>query len=254
MTIATMHSSPLGVVRSALLTACLLTPAAALAQSQSADVEARKVLAQTCSAILPPTPPEEVAVKNELATMLWAARVGATLRGTPDVQAVGQMLRDLAASNYDWSRLDASAQLAQFRAKWAPNYRLDSVVTEAIVKLSADKKLPIMSRLLVLPCGANADPTPQQQRRTLTIQWIKQPRSDRRTAATARIPGAILTFVEFLNGFQNIAFQFEDGNICFGSSQAAKQLFMICGTNSARYELSRKEGETSFLLEWVTEP
>jgi hypothetical protein len=254
MTIGTMHSGSLGVVRSALLTACLLTPSAALAQSQGADVEARKVLAQTCSAILPPTPPEEVAVKNELATMLWAARVGATLRGTPDVQAVGQMLRDLAASNYDWSRLDATAQLAQFRAKWAPNYRLDSVVTEAIVKLSADKKLPIMSRLLVLPCGANADPTPQQQRRTLTIQWIKQPRSDRRTAATARIPGAILTFVEFLNGFQNIAFQFEDGNICFGSSQAAKQLFMICGTNSARYELSRKEGETSFLLEWVTEP
>jgi hypothetical protein len=29
---------------------------------------------------------------------------------------------------------------------------------------------------------------------------------------------------------------------------------MICGTNDARYELSRKEGQTSFLLEWVTEP
>jgi hypothetical protein len=247
-----MHSGLLGAIRSAVLTACLLTPEVTLAQSQSADIEARKVLAQTCSAIMPPTPPEEVAAKNELATMLWAARVGAALRGSPDVQAVGQMLRDLAASSYDWSRLDASTQLAQFRAQWAPNYRLTSVVTEALVKLASDRKTPIMSGLLVLPCRDNADAT--QQRRPLTIQWIKQPRADRRTAATARVPGASLTFVEFLNGFQNIAFQFDNGNICFGSSRAAEQLFMICGTNEARYELSRKEGQTSFLLEWVTEP
>src|SRR6188508_81820 len=109
-----MHSDPSRAVRSALLTFCLLSPALARAQPQSADMEARTVLAQTCSAIVPPTPPEEVAVKNELATMLWAARVGAALRGSPDVQAVGQMLRDLAALKYDWSTLDAATQLTQF--------------------------------------------------------------------------------------------------------------------------------------------
>ena len=231
----------------------LTIPGVAGAQPDTrADVEARKVLAQTCSAIAPPTAPEEVAVKNELATVLWASRVGAKLRGAPEVQAVGQMLRDLAGANYDWSKLDAAAQLNEFRSRWAPAYKLSSVVTDGIVKLSVDQNMPILSRLLVLPCYSKLDPEPQ--RKTLAIQWVKQRRPDRRTAASARVPGATLTFVEFNNGFQNIAFQFDNGNICFGSAQALEQLFMICGTGAARYELSRKEGETAFLLEWVTFP
>jgi hypothetical protein len=241
------------MIRRLLLLVGLTFPGVAGAQPDTrADVEARKVLAQTCSAIAPPTAPEEVAVKNELATVLWASRVGAKLRGAPEVQAVGQMLRDLAGANYDWAKLDASAQLNEFRSRWAPAYKLPSVVTEGIVKLSLDQNMPILSRLLVLPCHSKLDPEPQ--RKTLAIQWVKQRRPDRRTAASARVPGATLTFVEFNNGFQNIAFQFDNGNICFGSAQALEQLFMICGTGAARYELSRKKGETAFLLEWVTFP
>jgi hypothetical protein len=240
-----------GMIRTFFLPLWLLTPTVALAQPEGrADIEARKVFAQTCEAIAPPTAPEEVVVKNELATMLWASRVGAKLRGAAEVQAVGQMLRDLAASSYDWSKLDAASQLNQFRGRWAPAYKLPSVVADGIVKISVDQRLPVLSGVLVLPC--NADPEPQ--RKTLSIQWVKQRRPDRRTAASARIPGATLTFVEFNNGFQNIAFQFDNGNICFGSAQAMKQLFMICGTNNARYELSRKEGASAFLLEWVTLP
>lgn len=239
------------MIRRLLLTIGLLTPGVATAQSDTrADVEARKVLAQTCEAIAPPTAPEEVVVKNELATMLWASRVGAKLRGSAEVQAVGQMLRDLAASNYDWSKLDAAAQLAEFRSRWAPAYKLSSVVADGIAKIAVDQRMPLLSGVLVLPCQGRAEPEPQ--RKTLSIQWVKQKRADRRTAASARVPGATLTFVEFNNGFQNIAFQFDNGNICFGSAQAQKQLFMICGTNDARYELSRKEGGTAFLLEWVT--
>jgi hypothetical protein len=239
------------MIRKLWLTLCLLTPGVALAQPEGrADVEARKVLAQTCSAIAPPTAPEEVVVKNELATMLWASRVGAKLRGAAEVQAVGQMLRDLAASSYDWSKLDPASQLAEFRSRWAPAYKLPLVVADGIVKMSVDQHLPVLSGVLVLPCKADPEPL----RKTLSIQWVKQKRPDRRTAASARIPGATLTFVEFNNGFQNIAFQFDNGNICFGSAQAMKQLFMICGTNSARYELSRKEGSSAFLLEWVTLP
>jgi hypothetical protein len=238
-------------MRRFLLILGLFTPTPALAQSDGrADVEARKVLAQTCSAIAPPTAPEEVVVKNELATVLWTSRVGAKLRGSVEVQAVGQMLRDLAASNYDWSKLDATAQLAEFRSRWAPAYKLSSVVADGIVKISVDQNLPVLSGVLILPCKADPEP----QRKTLSIQWVKQSRPDRRTAATARIPGATLTFVEFNNGFQNIAFQFDNGNICFGSAQSMKQLFMICGTNGARYELSRKEGASAFVLEWVTLP
>lgn len=239
------------MIRRVLLAIGLLIPGSALAQPDTrADVEARKVLAQTCSAIAPPTAPEEVVVKNELATMLWASRVGAKLRGSAEVQAVGQMLRDLAASSYDWAKLDAAAQLAEFRSRWAPAYKLPSVVAEGIVKLSVDQRLPVLSGVLVMPCKAEPEPS----RRALAIQWVKQSRPDRRTAASARVPGATLTFVEFNNGFQNIAFQFDNGNICFGSAQAMKQLFMICGTNDARYELSRKEGSSAFLLEWVTVP
>lgn len=241
------------MTRTLLLMVGLMIPGLASAQADTrADVEARKVLAQTCSAIAPPTAPEEVAVKNELATVLWASRVGAKLRGAPEVQAVGQMLRDLAVSNYDWAKLDASAQIQEFRSRWAPAYKLSSVVAEGLVKLSIDQKMPILSHLLVLPCQSKAEPEPQ--RKTLSIQWVKQRRPDRRTAASARIPGATLTFVEFNNGFQNIAFQFDNGNICFGSAQALKQLFMICGASTERYELSRKEGESAFLLEWVTFP
>jgi hypothetical protein len=239
------------IFRALLLTTCLLVPAAALAEDPRADVEAQKVLSQTCSAIAPPTAPEEVAVKNELATILWASRVGAKLRGTADTQAIGQLLRDLAASNYDWSRLDTAAQLAEFRNKWAPAYKLSNVVIDGIVKLSADQRAPILSELLVLPCRGKAEPP--RQRQTVIIQWLRQKRADRRIAASARIPGATLTFVEFLNGFQNVAFQFDNGNLCFGSAQALQQMFMICGTYNERYELSRKQGETSFLLEWVTE-
>jgi hypothetical protein len=242
-----------GTVRAGLVAACLLTPGAGIAQPEpGGDVEARKVLAQTCSAIAPPTAPEEVVVKNELATMLWASRVGATLRGTSDVQAVGQLLRDLAASNYDWAKLDEAAQLAEFRTKWAPAYKLPNVVSEGIVKLATDQRLPILSGLLVLPCRDKSEAKPQ--RMILPIPWVQQKRPDRRAAASARVPGATLTFVEFNNGFQNISFQFDAGTLCFGSAQPLKQTFMICGTHAARYELSRKEGESRFLLEWVTEP
>src|SRR5690606_31423102 len=120
-----------------------------------------------------------------------------------------------------------------------------------IAKLAADHRAPIFSALLVLPCRGQREP--ELQRQTLGIRWVQQKRPDRRTVASARIPGATLTFVEFLNGFQNVAFQFDTGTICFGSAQALQQMFMICGTHGARYELSRKAGEKSFVLEWVTE-
>jgi hypothetical protein len=209
--------------------------------------EASRVLADTCSTLASPTAREEVATKNELATMLWSSRVGAKLRVAAEVQAVGQMLRDLAASNYNWTGLDATAQIAEFRTKWVPAYKLPPVLADGIVKLSTDQRTPILSGLLVLPCGG-------EQRKPVPIPWVRQQRPDRQAVASAHVPGATVTFVEFKSGFQNFTFQLDDGNICMGSGQALKQMFMICGAQGARYELSRKEGETAFLLEWVTEP
>jgi hypothetical protein len=112
--------------------------------------------------------------------------------------------------------------------------------------MSADQRTPILSGLMVLPCGG-------EQRKPVPIPWVQQQKPDRRAAASARVPGGTVTFVEFNNGFQNVTFQLDNGSICLGSAQALKQMFLICGAQGARYELSRKEGEPAFLLEWVTE-
>jgi hypothetical protein len=232
------------------LVVLLLTSLAGAAEPNvRADAEARRVLDETCAALAAPTSPEEAPSKNELATTLWASRVGAKLRVAAEVQAVGQLLRDLAASKYDWARYDAATQVSEFRTKWAPAYRLSSALTEAIVKLSADQQTPILSGLLVLPCAKRG-----VERRPVPIAWAYQQKPNHRTTASARVPGATITFVEFNSGFQNVTFQFDSGTLCLGSGEAAKQIFVICGTQAARYELSRKNGDTAFLLEWVTEP
>jgi hypothetical protein len=115
----------------------------------------QRFLAEACAALATPPAPTEVSVKNELAAVLWSSRVGLKVVAPSDVQALGQMLRDLGATNYDWARLDARAQFGAFQ-KYAAQYKLTAQLTEQIVKIATDRGLPVLAAVLILPCTDSA--------------------------------------------------------------------------------------------------
>jgi len=91
------------------------TAAADARRAKDAELaEAKRAVTAACEVLSTPASPEEVAIKNELASMLWSGRVGIKVASASDLQAVGQALRDLTALNYDWARLDSRAQVAEF--------------------------------------------------------------------------------------------------------------------------------------------
>jgi hypothetical protein len=115
--------------------------------------EMRQLVAESCAILAAPAAPGQVQSVNELASMMWSQHHNVRVSTPADVQALGQMLRDLRAMTFNWTQLDAANQFGAFQ-KYAALYKLSAPLTDQIIKLAKDRGVPVVAGVLVLPCDS----------------------------------------------------------------------------------------------------